>query len=143
MTPNDVTPLGVLSLAISTVIAPTVGWMVRTGSRMAKQLDTIEARFDERMKDLDHLQHEAKGTDVRLIKVEDAIVDMRSASQRADEQYARIMQELKTLTRVDTLIDQILLAVGQIVPRAEIESRLRANEDKIERVDRDVREVRR
>jgi predicted nuclease with TOPRIM domain len=137
--PSDITPLGVISLSISTVIAPFVAWLVRGGSRLIKRTTRMEVRFDERMKDLDALMEASKGTDARLIRVEDAIVDIRSASQRMDEQYAAIMGELKVLARVATLIDSLTLTVSQIVPRNEVEARLKSTEARLSLVETDIR----
>lgn len=102
---NSPTPLAVISTIITTVIAPVVAWLVRSGSRLVKRVNVLDARFRERMKDLDKVLESHETHTVRLTKVEEAIVAIQQQQARNDAQFDAIMQKLEQLPRVVALLE--------------------------------------
>lgn len=103
--PEAPTPLSVISTIITTVIAPVVAWLVGSASRLVKRVNILDARFRERMKDLDRIIETHETHTVRLTKVEEAIVAIQQQQVRNDAQYDAINQKLEQLPRVVALLE--------------------------------------
>ncbi len=144
------TTLGVASAIATGIIAPLTVWLVQGTFKSIKKANALnikfvehkkdtEAKLSDVRKDVDVLKESCKTSDTRLVRVEDAIVDIRAAVQRSDEQFTAIMVELKQLPRVMALMESFGQSIGLIVPRAEVESRIGAAEKRLSLVEQDIR----
>ena len=134
-----VTPLGVASLAISTVVAPTVAWLVKNASSLLTANLQVDLHVKELRGEVDKLKSTSTSHEQRIAKVEDAICSIRESAQRGDEQYAAIILKLESIPRITTMLETFQTAIAAIVPRSELEARLASAERRIVMVEEDVR----
>ena len=125
---------GVLSL-LGTVVISVCGYLWMNGTKLLKKFNRIDLRVKDVCKDVDALKDQCKTADNRLIKIEDAISDIRSAAQRSDEQFKIITVKLETLIVGQAKLEETTKATAAIVPRQEVEARLKAHEDRLQAVE--------
>lgn len=138
--PESPSPLSLLSTLVTGVLVPSVAWLMRSGARLVKRVNQLDMRLRDRLKDLDRLSESHESSVVRMTKVEEAILAIQAQLARNDVQFSQIMLKLDQLPRVVALIENYSHALESIVPRNEVEARLRSAEERLRIVENDVRE---
>ncbi len=128
-----------LYFMLTVIILPVLGWLINNGIKMLKNYTDIEGKVKDNCRDLETLKDNRHVSEARLSKVEDAIQEIRSAAQRTDEQFRSIASKLDQLPRLMALLESLSSAANTIVPRTEVDSRLRAAEDRLALLESDVR----
>ena len=113
------------------LLVPACGWLIKTAVKLLKQQTTVELKLHDAAKDIEQLKAARTDHDSRIIKVEDAIMAIREAGKRADAMFGEIKESLTQLTRISTLVEGLSAAYTQMLPRPEVEARLRAAEERI------------
>ena len=131
--------IGLVSSAITTVVFPLFVWAVQRLASLVNQFNIMESQFNEVRQDVETLKESDKQTGDRLIPLEEAISDIAALRERTDAQLSEIKTDLKQLPRIVTLLEQYGQTLSVIVPRNEVESRLRATEDRLRMVEQDIR----
>lgn len=159
--PANVSPLGLASLLVTTVLAPATGWLIRNAAKLLKKQTLNESRIRDLRSEFAKLQTDAvkaetvrelrsevsklglaaTKVDARVTKVEDAICAIEKSSVRSDQQYETIMGKLEQLSRVTALLETFSVQIAAIVPRTEVDARLGNAEHRIQMVEQDVRKV--
>ena len=135
----NVNAVEIVSGIVTTIVAPVVGWLVRRGSQLVKQVRDLEMRERTRSGELEALKDFHNDSSTRLVRLEDAIVQINKAMERSDQQFHTIMTKLEELPRVTALMESLSITLQAVVPRNEVESRLRATEDRLRMVEQDIR----
>jgi hypothetical protein len=130
--------IGVVGILVSSLIAPVVGWLAKSGLSLSKAHTELDATVKAHLDDYDAFKLQHRDNPTRLTKVEDAIVGIQAAMERNDKQFSAIMDKLEAIPRLTTLMEQY----STLVPRPEMEARMRAAEDRLRQVESDVRESR-
>ena len=136
---KELNVMELISLGVTGILVPLVTWVVRNGTQLLKRVTLVEERQKERSREVEELITAGRLSDKRLTRVEDAIVEMRASAQKVDESFALIMVELKQLPRLTAMVETFAEGMRQIVPRSEVEFRMRAAEDRIRLVESDIR----
>lgn len=130
--------INLVELVATAIIIPVVGWAYSKGSDLITRFNRHElcfreheAHVKERLKELDSLKASDSKNDGRFSKVEDAICHIRESLERVDNQFQTIISKLEQLPRIATLLESHAKDIDNFVPRREIESRLKATEDRL------------
>ncbi len=121
-----------VSTALYAVLIPVVGWLVKNGISTMAKFNRIESKVTDNCKAIEHLEGETAKSDGRLGKVEEAIQVFRESSQRKDEQFATITMKLDKIPELTTMMQFLTASAASIVPRPEVDARLRAIEAALE-----------
>lgn len=136
---------------ITGIGAPLFVWALQNTFKTLKRFNALaikfvefrkdtEAKVSTVCKDVEALKESGKATDGKITRVEDAIIDIRAAVQRSDEQFTAIMAELKVLPTVIAKLETFSVAIAAIVPRNEVDSRIQATEHRLSLIEqRDIR----
>jgi len=127
----EITLVELLRYGATVLLVPVCGWLIKTAVKLLRQQTTIELKLNDACKDIEQLKTARTDHDSRIIKVEDAIMAIREAGKRADVMFAEIKTSLTQLTRISTLVEGLAAASMQMVPRPEVEARLKAAEERI------------
>ena len=120
--------LGLASSAITTVVFPLFAWGIQRLAQLLKQFNVLESQFAEVRSDVETLKEANTQSNGKLLLLEEAISDI-----------SEIKADLKQLPRVVTLLEQYGQTISTSVPRNEVESRLRATEERLRLVEQDIR----
>ncbi len=131
--------MSIISTAVTTVLCPLIVWAVQKLVHLLDQFTILEDQFISMRQEVKALQESDKASDRKLILLEEAITEISALRERTDEQFSEIKADLKQLPRILTLLEQYGQAIASSVPRNEVESRLRATEDRIRMVEQDIR----
>ena len=121
-----------LSTALYGVMATVIGWTVTNGIKMIAKYTRLEGKVVDNCKAIEHLEASTAKSDGRLTKVEEAIQVFRESSQRKDEQFATITMKLDKIPELATMMQFLTTSSQSIVPRPEVDARLRTLETAIE-----------
>lgn len=131
----NVTPLGIIALTINVVVAPLVAWLVKSGRKVARKITVQGVRLNAMENQVNRLQNISDAAEPRLARLETAICNIERAAEASKDQHAAVMQELKQLPRLATMLELYSTAIAAIVPRNEVDSRVKAVEDRLTRVE--------
>lgn len=132
---SNTTPLQVILAIITGVFAPLAAWLVRCGSHLLRRYNVLDQEMREVKADVAALQQGASAVDTRIVRVEDAIVEIRAAVQRSDQQFTAIMGELKQLPRLAAMVEAMGTQMAGMVSRHE----LAGITDRLARAEDDIR----
>ncbi|MFC6644130.1 hypothetical protein ACFQBQ_00695 [Granulicella cerasi] len=113
------------------IIVPVVGWLATTILGLIKKTDLLELKFRDNLKDVDKLLTTQELSGTRLTKVEEAVINLEKLSERNNSQFALIMQKLEQLPRCIALLESYSNSIEHMVPRLEVEARLKNTEERI------------
>jgi hypothetical protein len=125
---SPISLIGLVSSAVTTVVFPLLVWGVQRLVQLLKQFNILEAQFEDVRSDVETLKEANTQSNGKLLLLEEAISDI-----------AEIKADLKQLPRVVTLLEQYGQAISTSVPRNEVESRLKATEERLRLVEQDIR----
>jgi chromosome segregation ATPase len=132
----------VVGVIVSAIIAPIVGWLVKAGLDSSNRLTTLELSTRTYREEFDVFKTQHQENPIRLTKVEDAIVGIHAAMERSDKRFETIMERLDQLPRLAALLDNYQQLFQMMVPRNEVDNRVRSIEDRLKQVESDVRDRR-
>ena len=124
------------------VIAGILAYVMPKSIRLGQGIRDIQTKVTDVCNDVTHLKQTAIEAALRTQKLEDAIVAIRESSQRSDERFAALSLKLDPMPRLVTMMEALTEAAKAIVPRTEVDNRLRATEERLARVELDMRDRR-
>ncbi len=136
------TPGMTVSTALYALLIPVVGWLVTNGVKTLKAFTMIDAKVRDNCESIKSLEKSHATTDARIAKLDEAIHTIKDAAQRKDEQFLLITTKLDQLPALATMMNVLTQSAQAIVPRTEVESRMRAAEGRLEMLEHDVRDRR-
>ena len=137
-----ITPGMTVSTALGIIVLPVIGWLVTNGIKLLKSYTMIDAKVRDNCDSIKSLEKSHATTDARITKVEEAIHAIKDAAQRKDEQFLLITTKLDQLPALATMMNVLTQSATSIVPRSEVENRMKAAEERLGMLERDVRDRR-
>jgi uncharacterized coiled-coil protein SlyX len=131
----------VIGVVVS-ILGPIVGWIAKSGLDLSRRQTELEQNVATQADDLKAYKNSLAETPTRLTKVEDAIVRIDASMAKNESQFAAIMAKLESVSRLTAMMDMYTSMIQGVVPRAEVEARVKSVEDRLRQVESDVREGR-
>ena len=127
----EITLASLIHYGATVILVPACGWLIKNAVTLLRKQTESDLLLHDLSKDVEQLKTARTDHDVRILKIEDAIVAIRESDQRAEVLFTEIKSSLTQLTRISTLVEGLSTASGLMVPRPEVEARLRSAEERI------------